>query len=284
MILIETPRDGWQGINKIIPAKTKIEYINTLLKVGFDIIETGSFVSPKAIPQLADTAEVMEKINVYDTKTAVMVLVGNQKGLDTALKYPQIKYISYPFSISKTFLYKNLNTTPQNSRRFIENMAKKCFKHNKIPVIYLTMAFGNPYGDEWNMDILVQNIKYLQSLEIERISFTDVTGISDPDKIKTVFSIMTKEFSDINFGLHLHTDNNTWYEKIDVAYKNGCRTFDSVINGYGGCPMTGKQLLGNLDTSNLLAYINNNNEISKKVNLHMFREAQTMAKRIFGSG
>ena len=279
MQLIETPRDGWQGISKIVPTQQKIDYLNSLLKVGFDIVEVGSFVSPKAIPQIADTAQVLDKITLTNSK--IMVLIGNKKGLDIAAQYPQINYISYPFSASEVFLKKNLNTTIEESKKLVDHIANACYKNNKEPMLYLTMAFGNPYGDAWNIDIILENIVFLQKLGIKHISFTDINGISTPTSISNVFKAAFAEFSDINFGFHLHTTKDTYYQKIDAAYKSGCRMFDSVINGYGGCPMTGKELLGNLDTNDLLSYFSKNNIKPGKVNLKLYEEIRQKAGLVF---
>lgn len=281
MKLIETPRDGWQGINKIVPTNEKIDYLNSLLKVGFDIVEIGSFVSPKAIPQLADTAQVLDKIDMSNSRSEIMVLIGNQKGLDIALQYPQIDFISYPHSISNVFLQKNLNINIEQSKIFVDNIANTCLKNNKTPMIYLTMAFGNPYGDDWNIDIIIENIKYLSTLGIKHISFTDILGISTIQNIINVFSSAVHEFPKLNLGFHLHTIKEKYYNKIDAAYKSGCRMFDSVINGYGGCPMTGKELMGNLDTSDLLGYFSQNHIKPGKLNVNLFEETRDKASVVF---
>ncbi len=281
MKLIETPRDAWQGINKIVPTAVKAQYLNTLLKVGFDIVEFGSFVSPKAIPQLADTAKLLKLLNINSSSSNLMVLIGNKRGGETALQLPEIKYISYPFSISPTFLKKNLNTTIKESIQFIAEFSKKALKNNQELITYITMAFGNPYNDNWDIDIIRNCVADLNKIGIRKITFTDIVGISTPKKIKNVFTAVIPEYSQIEFGFHLHTTINTWYNKIDAAYKSGCRSFDSVINGYGGCPFTGKELLGNINTINMLSYCTKNNIKLPKIDTKQFSIAINKATEVF---
>jgi len=281
MKLIETPRDAWQGINKIVPTTVKAQYLNTLLKVGFDIVEFGSFVSPKAIPQLADTAKLLKLLNINSSSSHLMVLIGNKRGGETALQFPQIKYISYPFSISPTFLKKNINTTIKESIQFITEFSKKALKNNQELITYITMAFGNPYNDNWSIDIIRNCVADLNKIGIRKITFTDIVGISTPKNIKDVFTAVISEYPQIEFGFHLHTTANTWYNKIDAAYKSGCRSFDSVINGYGGCPFTGKELLGNLNTINMLSYCTKNNIKLPKIDTKQLSITINKATEVF---
>jgi hydroxymethylglutaryl-CoA lyase len=280
--IIECPRDGWQAIDKFIDTQIKANYINTLLKVGFNIIDFGSFVSDAVIPQLKDSAELVKKIDLSSTNTKLMSLVGNMNGARIAAEFDEISYISYPFSISPTFLTKNLNISQSGAKKIIEDINNLCVKKNKQLVVYLAMGFGNPYGDEWNIDVLVKWIKEFENIGVKFISITDVVGLATKQTIKDVFSIIIPEFPEIEFGLHLHTTKNTWHEKIDAAYNYGCNTFDSVINGYGGCPMTGKELLGNLDTKNLIEYAGNNN-IKTSINEDEFKKAVCESLNIFNS-
>ncbi|MCD4774241.1 MAG: hypothetical protein K8R41_12760 [Bacteroidales bacterium] len=277
--IIETPRDGMQGIKKIIPTDVKADYINKLLKVGFDAVDIGSFVSSKAIPQLKDTAEVIKKLDLSG-KTDLMVLVANKKGGEIASHFEEIKYLIYPFSISPTFLQRNINSDIESSLQNIEVLKNICLKTNKELVVYVAMGFGNPYGDEWNIEIVEKYVNILKQKEINIIPFSDILGNSTPERIKLVFSSLVYKFPEIEFGFHLHARFDDWYEKLDAAYTSGCRRFDSVINGLGGCPMADDKLLGNLDTKNLISYLDKNN-IEHKLNRNALNFAVQKAQQIF---
>ncbi|MFH2141351.1 MAG: hydroxymethylglutaryl-CoA lyase [Bacteroidota bacterium] len=270
--IIESPRDGWQGMKQFIPTSEKIYYIESLLPIGFESIEIGSFVSEKAIPQLKDTAEIIEKTNLAGAGSKIMVLAANVKGVEKACSYDCINQISFPYSISETFLMKNLNINKTQGLSLIEKINNHCFKSGKELVVYITMAFGNPYGDKWNIELINDLIVFLKNLNIKIISLTDILGNATSEKINNIYSTFITEYPEIEFGLHLHSAKATCYEKIDSAYKAGCRRFDTVINGLGGCPMTGKDLVGNLDTLDLLKYIKNNN-ISININLSALSNA-----------
>jgi hydroxymethylglutaryl-CoA lyase len=257
--IIETPRDGWQGMKYFIPTLEKIKYIESLLSIGFESIEIGSFVSEKAIPQLKDTAEIIEKIDFAGTGSKIMVLAANVKGVEKACSYDCINQISFPYSISETFLKKNLNINKTQGISLIEKINNLCFRSGKELVVYITMAFNNPYGDKWDIEFIKELIVFLKNLNINTISLTDILGNASSEKIYKVFSLIIPEYSEIEFGLHLHSMKIDYYKKIDSAWKAGCRRFDTVINGMGGCPMTGKELVGNLDLMDLILYLDKNN-------------------------
>jgi hydroxymethylglutaryl-CoA lyase len=260
--IIETVRDGFQGLQTIIPSSKKIEYINSLLKADFEAIDIGSFVSEKAIPQMADTEKVLKGLSLSETKSKLMVLVANEKGAIKAASFNAIDQIIFPFSISESFLKKNINADFKKAESILDEVIKVCFKKDKEPVIYLAMAFGNPYQDLWNLDVIHSWVEKLIKKGIEIIPLSDITGESNPEKIKEVFSSIIPAYPKVEFGFHLHTKPNDWYEKIDAAYETGCRRFDSVLGGLGGCPMTGYELLSNLDTRNLISYFDEKGIVS----------------------
>ncbi len=254
MKIIESPREGMQSLHYTIPTEKKVRYIQRLLKIGFDTVEVGSIVSRKLIPQMADTLEVIQQLDFSGTRSNRMVLVVNKKGGEIISEVKEITHISYPHSISPLFLEKNLNTTPEQSLETVSELVNLSEKTGKQLVIYISMAFGNPYGDPWNMDILRKEIRLLKKIGVRVIPLSNVAIEIDKILIKQVFSQLIPEFPQIEFGLHLHTTNKDWNENVTAAYECGCRRFDSVINGYGGCPMTGKEMLGNLATENLVAF------------------------------
>ncbi|MEA3496063.1 MAG: hydroxymethylglutaryl-CoA lyase [Bacteroidota bacterium] len=278
--ITECPRDAWQGIKQYISVKDKSDYINTLLKVGFDTIDFGSFVSPKAIPQLKDTKQVIEKLDLSYTNTKLSALVGNLKGAQIASEFEEIDFIAFPFSFSETFLKLNLNTNIANTNVLIDKIIELTQKTNKNILLYIAMAFGNPYGDISNIDLLMKWIEIFKTKGLKKLILTDVTGIASAEDIRKTYSILNKEFPDIEFGLHLHTDINSWEDKIDATWKNGCKSFESVIDGYGGCPMTNYEMIGNLSTQKLLDYCNKNN-INTAINNKMFRLAVEKSRDIF---
>ncbi len=257
--IIETPRDGIQGLNKFISTSRKVNLINLLLKVGFDTVEVGSFVSEKAIPQLKDTGEVIRNIDLKNTTSEIMVLVANKKGAQKAAEFEEVSYLSFPFSISSTFLKKNINSSPNEGMITIKEIKNICDRNNKELIVYLTMGFGNPYGDEWNTEIVEKWVEKIYGSGIRMIPLSDITGEATTDKIIKVYKTLNNKFPDAEFGLHLHSSKSDWYKKVDAAYIAGCRRFDSVTGGLGGCPMTGKELLQNLDTLDLVKYCDKNN-------------------------
>jgi hydroxymethylglutaryl-CoA lyase len=254
LVITECPRDGIQGLPAFIPTQTKADYINVLLNVGFDIIDFGSFVSQKAIPQLKDSAEVLDKLDLSCTKTALMAIIANQKGVEIASGFEKISYLAFPFSISPTFLKLNINANFDQGLKIIDFSQNICDKTNKKLKVYLTMAFGNPYGDKSNPDIVYQWVEEMQKMGIHYITLSDITGVSNKEIIKTIYDGIINDFPSIEFGFHLHTTAGSWFDKVDAAYQSGCRSFDAVINGMGGCPMTNYEMVGNLNTIDLLNY------------------------------
>ncbi|MCX6247855.1 MAG: hydroxymethylglutaryl-CoA lyase [Bacteroidetes bacterium] len=254
MKIIESPREGMQSLDFTIPTEKKVSYIRQLLKVGFDTVEVGSIVSRKLIPQMADTLEVIRQVDFSATRSNRMVLVVNTRGAELISGVKEITHISYPFSISSTFLKKNLNATTAQSIQTVSEIVNLCEKTGKQPVIYISMAFGNPYGDPWNMGLLIGWIDQLKKLGVKTVPLSNVAIEIGPELIRKVFTNLVPEFPDMEFGLHLHTTNKEWQENVMAAYESGCRRFDSVISGYGGCPMTGKEMLGNLKTENLVEF------------------------------
>jgi len=278
--IIETVRDGFQGLKPFIPTAKKFEYINALLRVGFDAIDVGSFVSAKTVPQMADTAEVIRNLDLSGTQSKIMVLVGNEKGAKTAADFEQVNQLIYPFSISETFLKKNINANFQKAENDLDEIVNICNKHHKELVAYLTMGFGNPYGDPWNLEIIRHWIERIIIKGVKIIPLSDITGESTPQKIKEVYTSIIPDYPDIEFGFHLHGSKDTWFEKVDAAYNSGVKRFDTVIGGMGGCPMTGYELLSNLNTRNLCSYLDNKN-IKTKINKDQFELCGNMIKSLF---
>ena len=277
--IIESPRDGIQGLKKFIPTKIKADYINSILKIGFDEIDIGSFVSQKAIPQLSDTTEVIKLLDFVNSISKLLVLVANKKGGEEASEFDEINSLIFPFSISPTFLKYNINSNFSNSFKTIYELKNICEKRKKNLIVYIAMAFGNPYGDPWNIDIIFEWIEKLNNIGIKIILFSDILGNSTPLRIQEVFSSVIKEFPEIEFGFHLHSKPDDWIEKVESAYESGCRRFDTVIGGLGGCPMTGKELLGNLNTLNFINFLNKKN-IPHNINLAILQDAVEKSKTI----
>ncbi|MDP1725201.1 MAG: hydroxymethylglutaryl-CoA lyase [Bacteroidota bacterium] len=278
--IIECPRDAMQGLHEFIPTESKIAYINALLRVGFDTIDFGSFVSPKAIPQLKDTAKVLSKLNLTDTKTKLLAIVANLRGAKEAVLHPEITYLGFPFSISETFQKKNTNKTIQEALETLKHIQDLCITEKKELVVYITMAFGNPYGDEHDIESIVLSVEQLNSIGIKIISMSDTVGIGNPKSIGEVFGSIIPSFPNIEFGLHLHTTPNTYYDKIDAAFTHGCRRFDSVMLGLGGCPMSACELVGNLSTESLLGYFESKH-IEVPLNARFYHEALRKAQQTF---
>jgi len=278
--IIESPRDAMQGLIPFIATEAKADYINALLKVGFDTIDFGSFVSPKAIPQLRDTVEVLKKLDLSNTKSKLLAIVANKRGGEDAAKFSEITYLGYPFSISLTFLKRNINSTIEKSIATVQELLNICDKNNKELVVYISMGFGNPYGDEWNVDIVTKWVDALYNMGVRIIPLSDTIGISTKKTISNLFSALVPAYPDIEFGFHLHTTIRHWYRKINAAYTNGCRRFDTVINGLGGCPMAENKLVGNLRTSNLLEYLEINN-VPVDIDEKAFEKAFEKALNIF---
>jgi hydroxymethylglutaryl-CoA lyase len=278
--LIECPRDAMQGIKPFISTQVKADYINTLLKVGFDTIDFGSFVSPKAIPQMRDTAAVLSKLELENTKSKLLAIVANTRGAVDACAFEEIKYLGYPFSISETFQLRNTNATIEESVERVETIQNLCVKHNKEMVVYISMGFGNPYGDEWNVETVGKWTERLAKMGIKILSLSDTIGVSNAESISYLFRNLIAAYPMIEFGAHLHTTPDTWHEKIDAAYQSGCRRFDAAIRGYGGCPMAKDDLTGNMATENLFYYLNKN-EIEHGLNSDIFNQSMEMALDVF---
>jgi hydroxymethylglutaryl-CoA lyase len=258
--IVECPRDAMQGLHEFIPTATKTKYINQLLKVGFDTLDFGSFVSPKAIPQLRDTAEVISGLDLSAGKTKLLAIVANQRGAEDASLFEEIGYLGYPFSISETFQLRNTNATILESLSRVETIQNICQKNNKKMVVYISMGFGNPYGDEWNVDVVQKWVDILAGIDIKILSLSDTIGVADAKTISYLFSNLIPPYPDVEFGAHFHTTPNSWHEKVDAAYKNGCLRFDGALKGYGGCPMAKDDLTGNMPTENLIYYFKTINE------------------------
>lgn len=278
--ITESPRDAMQGLASFIPTKDKVRYINALLRVGFDVIDFGSFVSPKAIPQLKDTAKVLDLLDLSQTQTKLLAIVPNKRGGEEAALHPAISYLGYPFSISPTFLKRNINSTIEASVKTVDDLLNICDRSNKELVVYISMAFGNPYGDEWNSQIVADWVFRLHRMGVRIIPLSDTVGISSKKNIALLFGLLVPEFTDIEFGFHLHTTIRHWYRKVNAAFINGCRSFDTVINGLGGCPMAENRLVGNLRTSNLLEYFEIN-YVPIEIDEKAFDEAYELALKIF---
>ncbi len=278
--LVECPRDAMQGWEHFIPTETKIKYINALLQVGFDVLDFGSFVSPKAIPQLADTHEVVQKINHHNTTTKLLSIVANSKGAKDAMNYEQIKYIGFPFSISETFQQKNTNSSIAESVERVAEIQELCVTHNKELVIYISMGFGNPYGDAYTSDIVLQWVQKLASYGIRIFQISDTIGVSNPQNIAYIFNALHQEFKTLEFGAHFHSEKDNAKEKIEAALLANCTSFDSALFGIGGCPMAQNDLVGNIDTIVLLEYLHNN-KLTTKIDTEKLKEAEFLARSIF---
>lgn len=280
MKLIECPRDAMQGLHDFIPTDLKAAYINLLLQVGFDTIDFGSFVSPKAIPQLRDTAEVLSQLDLSNTKTKLLAIVANLRGVEEAIKHQSINYLGFPFSISETFQQRNTNSSIAQSLNTVEEMLNLCEQSNKTAVVYLSMGFGNPYGDEWNVEIVEKWTNELVKRGVKILSLADTTGVSTPDKIKTILPPLIKKYPKTEIGIHLHSTPFTRLEKIDAAYEAGCLRFDSALKGFGGCPMASDDLTGNMATEDLINYLQNKGK-DLGLNMNKWQEAILFSSQIF---
>jgi hydroxymethylglutaryl-CoA lyase len=280
MKLIECPRDAMQGIHEFIATEKKVAYINSILKAGFDTVDFGSFVSPKAIPQMRDTTQVLEQLDLSTTKSKLLAIIANVRGAQDAIEFEEISYLGFPFSISETFQQRNTNSSISESLIRVEEIQDLCVRNKKQLVVYISMAFGNPYGDDWSSDVAVTWTKRLAQMGIRIIALSDTIGVSNPQNISYLFSKLVPEFPGVEIGAHLHTTPDTWEEKVHAAYSSGCRRFDSAIKGYGGCPMAEDKLTGNMPTENLLNYFKKNN-IDTGINETAFAEAMNTAMVTF---
>ena len=282
MKILETSRDAIQGLSKFIPTEKKVELNQKLLEVGFDILDIGSFVSANAIPQMRDTNEVINRLDFSATQSKLFVLVANEKGCKEAASVNEIDFIGFPFSLSNTFLEKNIKSNIKHAGETVYKLQETCVNTNKELLLYVTMAFGNPYGDPSNLELILEWVSKFNNAGIKTISLSDIIGVSTPKQIEQIYAQLNFEFPDIDFGIHLHISGNNWYEKIKAAYDNGCKIFDGVISGHGGCPMTGYELVQNLPTSYLLQFTEANN-ISVSIDRSKFKTAQETAIQILSN-
>ena len=278
--LIECPRDAMQGWKHFIPTGKKVAYLNQLLKCGFDVLDFGSFVSAKAIPQLADTKEVLPQLDLSGTSTRLLAIVANTRGAEEGAVYDEIRYLGFPFSISETFQLRNTNKTIEQSLAQVEEIQTICTKHNKELVIYISMGFGNPYGDPYTAEVAINWVDKLSQLGIKTFAMSDTVGVAKPDTIKYIFDSLLNEFKDLNIGAHFHSNALSWEEKIQAAYDSGCRRYDSALKGIGGCPMAKDDLVGNIATENILGWCEQQS-IPLNINKQAFSEAMMMASEIF---
>ena len=258
--IIECPRDAMQGIKAFIPTEKKAAYIQSLLRVGFDTIDFGSFVSPKAIPQMQDTAEVLDLLDLSQTQSKLLAIIANTQGAIAASQHEAIQYLGFPFSISENFQMRNTHKTISESLISLQEILEIAYKSNKEVVAYLSMGFGNPYGDPWNVEIVGEWTEKLSNMGVKILSLSDTVGSSTPDVIDYLFSNLIPKYPKIEFGAHLHTTADKWFEKIDAAYNAGCHRFDGAIQGFGGCPMAKDDLTGNMPTEKLLSYFTTKKE------------------------
>lgn len=276
--LIECPRDAMQGWKTWIPTEKKIAYLNTLLQVGFHTLDFGSFVSPKAIPQLADTKEVLKSLQM--TKTKLLAIIANTRGAEDAVQYDEISYLGFPFSISETFQKLNTNSTIQASLITVEKIQELCVMHNKQLVIYISMGFGNPYNDEYSAEIAIHWVDKLRTLGIQIFAMSDTVGVSAPDNISAIFSHLTKTFPALEFGAHFHSTPDKAQEKLEAALQNGCYRYDSAIGGIGGCPMAQNDLVGNMATEKVIDFFTSHHMLPH-LNMEKLKEAQAISQSIF---
>lgn len=280
MKIVECPRDAMQGIHEFIPTKKKIEYINSLLKIGFDTIDAGSFVSPKAIPQMKDTPEVLDSLDLSSTNSKLLAIVANKRGGEEAAKFEQLTYLGYPFSVSEVFQKRNTNKTIKESEELVGELIEICDKAGKELVVYISMGFGNPYGEEWNVNIVEEWCSRLAEKGVKILSLSDTIGTSNPESIEYLFKTLIPALPAVEFGAHLHTTPNTWREKVQTAYDNGCRRFDGAIKGFGGCPMAADDLVGNMPTEKLLSFAQEKG-VANNINMLAFESAYNRALQIF---
>lgn len=279
--LIECPRDAMQGIKTFIPTHKKIQFIQAILRCGFDTIDFGSFVSPKAIPQMTDTAEVLAGLDLSATQSKLLAIIANTRGAQDAAKYPEIQYLGYPFSISENFQMRNTHKTIAESVETLKKILDIANANDKEVVAYLSMGFGNPYGDPWSVEIVGEWTEKLSGMGVKILSLSDTIGSSTPEVIHYLFSNLIPKYPEIEFGAHLHTTPTTWHEKIDAAYKAGCLRYDGAIQGFGGCPMAKDELTGNMPTEKMISYFTSK-KAETNIKMTSFESAYNEATKIFG--
>ncbi len=278
--IIECPRDAMQGVKSFIPTEIKVEYLKFLLGVGFHTLDFGSFVSPRAVPQMRDTAKVLNQLDLSDSTTELLAIVANLRGAQAAIDFEQIQFIGYPFSISENFQMRNTHKTISESLQVLEQIKALSDKHNRTLVVYLSMGFGNPYGDPWSVDIVSKWTDQLAGMGIEIISLSDTVGQAVPEDISYVYSKIIPAYPSVEFGAHFHTHPNNGYEKLSAAYDAGCQRFDGAIHGFGGCPMASDALLGNMPTEKLLTFFTEEG-INTGIHPTRFESAMNQGKKLF---
>ena len=277
--ITECPRDAMQGIKAFIPTDQKIKYIQSLLRVGFDTIDFGSFVSPKAIPQMVDTAEVLAGLDLSITESKLLAIIANTRGAIDASKHPEIDYLGFPFSISENFQMRNTHKTIAQSVETLKEIISIAQTHQKQLVVYISMGFGNPYGDPWSADLVGEWTEKLADMGVNILSLSDTIGSSQPQTIDYLFSSLIPKYPHVEFGAHLHTTPSSWFEKVDAAYHAGCRRFDGAIQGFGGCPMAKDELTGNMPTEKLLSFLTQKK--AHNLNAMSFESAYNEATKLF---
>lgn len=278
--IIECPRDAMQGWKNFIPTEKKVRYLNSLLKVGFHTIDFGSFVSPKAIPQMADTAEVVRSLEFGVSNTKLLAIVANHRGATEACNYEQISYLGFPFSVSETFQQRNTNSSIEESLKRVEDIQSLCSKTGKILVVYISMGFGNPYGDLFSEELVFNWVERLIEMDIEIISLSDTVGIASPEQVFDMTSYLIESLPGTEIGVHLHSNPDNWKEKLEAAVKAGCKRFDGALNGIGGCPMADDELVGNMNTVLMIDYFEEHG-LSSGINKEALAESLKFAKEIF---
>ncbi len=280
--IIECPRDAMQGIKTFIPTENKVRYIQSLLNCGFDTIDFGSFVSPRAIPQMVDTADVLKQLDLSKTSSKLLAIVANVRGARDAAEYGSINYLGYPFSISENFQMRNTHKTIAQSVETLKEILAISDGNGKEVVTYISMGFGNPYGDPWSVEVVAEWTERLAGMGVKILSLSDTVGSSTPEVIDYLFSNLIPKFPEIEFGAHLHTTPSKWHEKVDAAYKAGCRRFDGAVQGFGGCPMAKDELTGNMPTEKMLSYFTSA-KVDTNVNWMAFEAAFNKASDLFAS-
>tara|TARA_B100000497_G_scaffold99348_1_gene112326 strand:+ start:333 stop:1199 length:867 start_codon:yes stop_codon:yes gene_type:complete len=280
--IIECPRDAMQGIKPFIPTSQKVQYLQSLLRVGFDTLDFGSFVSSKAIPQMKDTAAVLSLLDLSKTRTKLLAIIANIRGAKLASTFEEIDFLGFPFSISENFQMRNTHKTITESEEILKNILDIADLHHKKVVVYLSMAFGNPYGDPWNVDIVGDWTERLHKMGVQILSLSDTIGASKLSSISYLFSNLIPAYSSVEFGAHLHTHPASWHEKVEAAFEAGCMRFDGAIHGFGGCPMAKDELIGNMPTEKLLSYFNTQ-KIQTNLDVLAFESAHNAASALFSN-
>jgi hydroxymethylglutaryl-CoA lyase len=281
MKLVECPRDAMQGLENFIPTHMKIRYLNQLLKVGFDTIDFGSFVSPKAIPQMRDSAEVLAGLNFSRSSSKLLAIVANERGAEEAAKHNAISYLGFPLSLSETFQRKNTNKTIVEALNTVEEIQNICKKSGKTLVTYLSMGFGNPYGDPYDAEIVGKFVDIMVTMEVEIISLADTVGVATADQVRRLFAVLSGQFTQVELGVHLHSNPATAREKVAAAHQSGCRRFDGAMRGFGGCPMAEDKLVGNIATETIYAYLRELHE-APVLDDSEFQKSMLLADQVFG--